>query len=107
MKITGWDIGGAHIKAVKINFEKKNSKVQQLYSPVWKNINNLKKSIKIINKRLGETNYHSITMTAELSDIFPNRKKGVKNIINLCSKILGEKNIFFYSVKGFLKKNQL
>ena len=23
MKIIGWDIGGAHIKAVKIDFEKK------------------------------------------------------------------------------------
>ena len=26
MKIIGWDIGGAHIKAVKIDFEKKNQK---------------------------------------------------------------------------------
>ena len=104
MKIIGWDIGGAHIKAAKIDFKKKTSKTKQLYSPIWKNVNYLKKSIKLIKKKLGKTNYHAITMTAELSDIFPDRKNGVKHIINLSSKILGEKNIFFYSKKNFLKK---
>ena len=104
MKIIGWDIGGAHIKAAKINFKKKTSKTEQIYSPIWKNINNLKNSIKSIKKKLGKTNYHAITMTAELSDIFPNRENGVKYIIKLSSKILGEKNIFFYSKKNFLKK---
>ena len=43
-------------------------------------------------------------MTAELSDIFPDRKNGVKYVVNLSSKILGEKNIFFYRKKSFLKK---
>ena len=54
MKIIGWDIGGAHIKAAKIDFKKQTSKTKQIYSPIWKNINNLKNSIKrfkrIINK---------------------------------------------------------
>ena len=104
MKITGWDIGGAHIKAVKIDFLKKNSTTEQVYSPIWKNINNLKKSIKLIKNKLGKTNYHAITMTAELADIFRDRVNGVKYIVNLSSKILGEKNIFFYSKKTFLKK---
>ena len=104
MKIIGWDIGGAHIKAAKIDFKKKTSKTEQIYSPIWKNVNNLKKSIKLIKKKLGKTNYHAITMTAELSDIFPDRKKGVNHVVNLSSKILGEKNIFFYSKKSFLIK---
>jgi len=104
MKIIGWDIGGAHIKAAKIDFKKQTSRTKQIYSPIWKNLNYLKKSIKLIKKKLGKTNYHAITMTAELSDIFPDRKNGVKHIVNLSSKILGEKNIFFYSKKNFLKK---
>ena len=104
MKIIGWDIGGAHIKAAKIDFKKQTSKTKLIYSPIWKNLNYLKKSIKLIKKKLGKTNYHAITMTAELSDIFPDRKKGVNHVINLSSKILGEKNIFFYSKKSFLIK---
>ena len=95
MKIIGWDIGGAHIKAVKIDFEKKKSETKQIYSPIWKNTNNLKKSIKLIKKKFGKCNYHAITMTAELSDIFLERSDGVKYIINLSSKILGDKKIFF------------
>ena len=104
MKIIGWDIGGAHIKAAKIDFQKKILKTEQIYSPIWKNVNYLIKSIKSIKKKLGNSDYHAITMTAELSDIFPNRKNGVKNIINLSSKILGGKEIFFYGKKNFLRK---
>ena len=54
MKIIGWDIGGAHIKAAKIDFKKKSLKTKQIYSPVWKNINNLKyiKSLRPATKRL-------------------------------------------------------
>ena len=46
MKIIGWDIGGAHIKAAKIDFKKKESETKQIYSPIWKNTNNLKKCSK-------------------------------------------------------------
>ena len=104
MKIIGWDIGGAHIKAAKIDFKKKKSETKQIYSPIWKNTNNLKKSIKLIKKKLGKCNYHAITMSAELSDIFLERSDGVKYIINLSSKILGDKKIFFYSKKSFIRK---
>ena len=104
MKIIGWDIGGAHIKAAKIDFKKKESETKQIYSPIWKNTNNLKKSIKLIKKKLGKCNYHAITMSAELSDIFLERSDGVKYIINLSSKILGDKKIFFYSKKSFIRK---
>ena len=87
MKIIGWDIGGAHIKAAKIDFKKKESETKQIYSPIWKNTNNLKKSIKLIKKKLGKCNYHAITMSAELSDIFLERSDGVKYIINLSSNV--------------------
>ena len=29
MKIIGWDIGGAHIKAVKVDFKKKKQKLSK------------------------------------------------------------------------------
>ena len=51
MKIIGWDIGGAHIKAAKIDFQKKILKTEQIYSPIWKNVNYLIKSIKSIKKK--------------------------------------------------------
>ncbi len=105
MKIIGWDIGGAHIKAIKIDFKKKNVKKEQIYSPVWKNISYLKKSIKLLKKKLGKSDFHAVTMTAELSDIFFNRYVGTKYIINLTSKLFSKNNVYFYNYKkNFLKK---
>ena len=106
MKIIGWDIGGAHIKAAKIDFKKKSLKTKQIYSPVWKNINNLKKSISYIKKKLGNCDYHVITMTAELSDIFHDRKSGVKHIVKISSEVLENYKFFFYSKKGILEKKK-
>ena len=107
MEIIGWDIGGAHIKVSKINFSKEKTITKQLYCPVWMNINNLNKSILKIKKQLGRSDYHAITMTAELSDIFKNRNKGTKKIINILCEILSEKKTFFYSnAKPFLKKKE-
>jgi probable H4MPT-linked C1 transfer pathway protein len=46
-------------------------------------------------------------MTAELSDIFENRNKGTKKVINTLCKILPEKKTFFYSnKKHFFKKKE-
>ena len=107
MQIIGWDIGGAHIKVSKINFGKQKTTTMQLYCPIWMNINNLNNSILKIKKKLGSCDYHAITMTAELSDIFENRNKGTKKVINTLCKILPEKKTFFYSnKKHFFKKKE-
>ncbi|PPR37367.1 MAG: hypothetical protein CFH26_00776 [Alphaproteobacteria bacterium MarineAlpha6_Bin4] len=105
MRIIGWDIGGAHVKAIIIDFKKKKLKSSQIYCPIWKNLNNLKKAIKLTKKKLGKCDYHSVTMTAELSDAFINRKRGSKYIIKLTSKILNTKKTFFYNKNKFIKKN--
>ena len=107
MKIIGWDIGGAHIKASKINFDKNKIVTKQLFCPVWMNIKNLNKYVLKIKKYLGKSDYHAVTMTAELSDIFKNREGGTKKIINILCRTLSEKKIFFYSKKEiFLKKKE-
>ncbi len=48
-------------------------------------------------------------MTAELSDIFSNRSIGTKHIINLTSKLLIKKKVFFYNYKKnfFNKKDAI
>ena len=39
-------------------------------------------------------------MTAELSDIFHDRKSGVKHIVKISSEVLENDKVFFYSKKG-------
>ncbi len=105
MKIVGWDIGGANLKASIINFKNYKIKSNQIYCPIWLNIDNLRKSIISIKNNFGNCDYHAVTMTAELVDIFKNKKKGVKKIIELFCKIFPEKKVFFYSInENFLKR---
>ena len=105
MKIVGWDIGGANLKASIINFKNYKIKSNQIYCPIWLNIENLRKSIICIKNNFGHCDYHAVTMTAELVDVFKNKKIGVKKIIELFCKIFPEKKVFFYSKNAnFLKR---
>ena len=111
MEIIGWDIGGAHIKVSKINFSKEKTITKQLYCPIWMNINNLNKSILKIKKQLGRSDYHAITMTAELSDIFKNEEeqrfikamKKASRVMIIGRTEKGKQTIDHYSLMGFTK----
>lgn len=98
--IIGWDIGGAHLKAVRLGDT--DCKVVQLACPLWKGLSYLEQAVAEALHALGETDQHAITMTGELADIFPNRHQGVLQISQTMQKYLPEKNIQFYSVAGFV-----
>ena len=81
----GWDIGGAHLKVANINSDGKIMFVEQHATPLWKGLATLEKAfISIIEKISIKNKLHSLTMTAELTDIFRDRKEGVNSIINIC-----------------------
>ena len=86
MKIVGWDIGGANLKASIINFKNYKIKSNQIYCPIWLNIENLRKSIICIKNNFGHCDYHAVTMTAELVDVFKNISDNV-NIILVSTKM--------------------
>lgn len=86
MLFLGVDIGGANIKVstfkVSSFFELRSVK---LHYPIWiRGLSELSKTIKYAVTLLGCRNvdYVAITMTAELSDIFNNKKEGVEKIIH-------------------------
>ncbi len=100
----GWDIGGAHLKVANINSDGKIMFVEQHATPLWKGLVTLEKAfISIIKKISIKNKLHSLTMTAELTDIFRDRKEGVNSIVNICHNILG-RNITFYTKDYGLKK---
>ena len=104
MKIIGWDIGGAHIKASFFDFKKSKIKTRQIFFPIWRNYKKFIKTIALLEKKFPKCDYHAVTTTAEISDIFKNRKTGVKKIINLFTQSVSQKKIFFYGKKKFLRK---
>lgn len=107
--IIGWDIGGAHIKAVVLEPNGMFSQVRQTPCPLWKGIDYLNQSVKQILSEfpLGES-LHVITMTGELVDLFESRDQGVEQIIQAMQSVLSEQVLLIYAgVDGFLKPDQI
>lgn len=107
--IVGWDIGGAHIKAVVLKPNGLFSKTYQLPCPLWKGTEYLKKAVLQIIEDLPETEIqHVITMTGELVDLFDSREQGVEQIISVMQDILTEGKLLIYAgLDGFLTSDQI
>ena len=99
----GWDIGGAHLKAVLLDSKGNCVNSIQLACPLWRGLDFLALAIVEVqshmHKNIGFYNImHAITMTGELVDLFENRHEGVCEIAKVACKILGE-NVHFYAAE--------
>jgi probable H4MPT-linked C1 transfer pathway protein len=104
--ITGWDIGGAHVKVARTDLNGHIAEVTQIPCALWKGLHELENAIEKVcshSHNLGQ--HHAITMTGELVDLFDNRAHGVSEIINCMSKYFGEDNLSVYSDQGWLTAN--
>jgi probable H4MPT-linked C1 transfer pathway protein len=94
----GWDIGGAHLKLACVTTTGKVTMAAQLPMPLWRGIRVLDQSLaqaKLLFQ--GTATVHSITTTAELVDIFTDRKSGIKTLVQQISGALTNENIQFYA----------
>jgi (4-(4-[2-(gamma-L-glutamylamino)ethyl]phenoxymethyl)furan-2-yl)methanamine synthase len=97
----GWDIGGAHLKAVLLDAKGNYIASTQLACPLWRGLDFLERVITEVRlqmrKNVGLYNImHAVTMTGELVDLFENRHQGVCEIANVACKMLGD-NVHFYA----------
>lgn len=96
----GWDIGGAHLKAVLLDVSGSVISVQQIACPLWLGLDQLRTGILTTLKNVAieaEQLQHAVTMTGELVDLFANRHEGVMAIAQCVSALLG-KNALFYCI---------
>lgn len=101
-KQIGWDIGGAHLKAVLLDEQGELADFQQLACPLWLGLAQLEaamtKMLSIFEIEADEVN-HAVTMTGELVDIFKDRDEGVLNIADFTAKLLGN-DVLFYTMNN-------
>lgn len=108
----GWDIGGAHLKAVQIDAAGIVLAAHQVYCPLWRGSPELARafdevlSLFLLPKMVKEY-HHFITMTGELADIFENRHAGVLQIAQLAQQKLGAHCKFYAGEKGFVQLAQV
>jgi (4-(4-[2-(gamma-L-glutamylamino)ethyl]phenoxymethyl)furan-2-yl)methanamine synthase len=94
--IIGWDIGGAHIKAVVLNRQGLIVLAQQRPCPLWKGIDYLHRSVAELLPLLPRNAVHALTMTGELVDCFATREQGVADILAAMRQLLPQARIQVY-----------
>jgi probable H4MPT-linked C1 transfer pathway protein len=94
----GWDIGGAHVKAVLLNSEGQLLYVRQVACPLWLGLDKLEIAIQAIVKDFhlhASQVKHAVTMTGELADLFADRHDGVMQISQCVIALLGTEVLFY------------
>jgi len=99
----GWDLGGAHLKAVRLNEAGHVLSVVQWPCPLWRGLSYLEQAIDESLASLGHSRHHAVTMTGELADIFPKRSEGVARLVETISrKLPGVELKIFAGRHGFV-----
>jgi probable H4MPT-linked C1 transfer pathway protein len=95
----GWDIGGVHLKAAAFDLTGRGGLLAWRQEPfeIWRDPGSLTARLGALAASLpapadrssSRAMRHAVTMTAELSDVFPSRAAGVRFILAACRESLG------------------
>lgn len=104
IELIGWDIGGAHLKAVALGSNGQVIHIWQQPCPLWQGVQHIVHAMNAMHVNFNRIPHHAITMTGELVDLFNSRKEGVITIAQLMRKTLGQQaQLHFYDYKqGFV-----
>ncbi len=102
--VSGWDIGGAHLKAALTNSQGQLVACAQLPCPLWQGLEELQQAFSSMRAWLGHGgDLAAITMTGELADLFSDRDEGVRHIIKCVSQHFTDTPVYvFAGIQGFI-----
>ncbi len=101
--ILGWDVGGAHLKAVLLAADGRVLRAAQHPCPLWRGLEHLHRAAgEIVQQLGGQPARHAVTMTGELADIFASRAEGVAQIVQAMMQIAGSQVRFYAGRCGFV-----
>ncbi len=75
--VIGWDVGGAHLKAARLDATGAVERVLQVPCPLWLGIEHLDRALEQVLSAFDPASIHAVTMTGEMADLFPSRREGV------------------------------
>jgi (4-(4-[2-(gamma-L-glutamylamino)ethyl]phenoxymethyl)furan-2-yl)methanamine synthase len=104
--ILGWDIGGAHVKAARIEDGVVVAAAQIACAP-HQGLAEIEAALRSMRNRMGVAERHAVTMTAELSDAFADRQRGVVSIAAIFSHELSQHALFYAGARGFMEKRDV
>lgn len=106
--ITGWDIGGAHLKVAQCDQQGQLFHTIEIPCPLWQGIEHLQHAMQIAQQQLGtQQALAAITMTGELVDIFADRQTGVSAILDCVMQFIPDEHCIIYAGEaGWLSPSQ-
>jgi probable H4MPT-linked C1 transfer pathway protein len=101
--VIGWDLGGAHVKAARLDPSGAVECVRQVPCPLWQGMPHLHAAVQQLGAELGEAALHAVTMTGEMADLFPNRGDGVAQLVDAMRRLLPDATLRFWAgADGFV-----
>jgi len=87
--VTGWDIGGANVKAAHVRRDGSSTTVATVSRPfeIWRNAQALADVLREVARALPAAPATAVTMTAELSDVFRTKREGVCFVLDAIGRV--------------------
>jgi probable H4MPT-linked C1 transfer pathway protein len=98
--VVGWDIGGANVKAARLDGKGVAPVVVERPFEVWREPGRLADVLAEIAQRLGPARSAGITMTAELADCFADRRSGVLAVLDAVEQALPDVSLRIFGTDG-------
>ena len=98
--VIGYDVGGAHLKFARVE-NGRVVDVRQIACPLWRGLEELGVALDEATAMTAGAEQHAVTMTGELTEIFPSRAAGVVSLVAFLTERLGPAARFFMGLKGF------
>ena len=100
MTITaGYDVGGAHVKVALVE-KGRIVHVEQIACALWRGLDQLDGALAQALAITGRADKHTVTMTGELADVFPDRYSGVVSLVERLGAALGPATRFWMGPRG-------
>jgi probable H4MPT-linked C1 transfer pathway protein len=101
MPITaGYDVGGAHLK-VALADDGRTIAVRQIACPLWQGLERLDAAFAEAAPLIAQADLHAVTMTGELCELFPDRRTGVRVILDRLGQLLPQGFRVWLGLQGF------
>ncbi len=106
--VIGWDLGGAHLKAARLDPQGRIGPVVQVACPLWQGMEQLEAALGAALGQVGAARRHAVTMTGEMVDLFPDRAAGVTRLAAAMHDWLSPAELRFYAGgAGFFPADQV
>ncbi|WP_337287379.1 hydantoinase/oxoprolinase family protein, partial [Candidatus Methylomirabilis sp.] len=105
IRVIGWDIGGANVKAARLLFTDGRAEsgcTVRRYFELWNNSGGLHPLLREIYSDLGPADAMVVTMTGELCDAFDDRAAGVASIIDAVREAVPAIPLYAVDLEGRL-----